>query len=402
MSLYLNNKNKTDVVIGNTDVLLTNGWDRIAFNVLKGLVKENLNVAFGTDEFLGMGRFSKSVKNKFIHPDYLNSEKEFIETIKNAINLYRPKVFIPTGEEIYTISKNIDKFRNNNIRIPVADYNILDSLNDKSSSYKIANSIGIPIPATIKPITKQDILDFAKEYSFPVVLKNIKSNSSQGVFFLTKHNIDKILEVQIAEKGTSLDEFILQQFIEGVGYGVSGLFNNGNPKALFTHKRIRERIKTGGPSTLRISTENREIEEYAISLLKSVKFHGVAMVEFKYNEKMKKGWFIEVNPRFWGSVGLAVNSGVNFPYLLYRMALDGDIDHPVFEYNKGVTEKWLIGDINAILKDVLTEKNIFRIKDIFKKSDYYDDFDKDDILPFFARIYLQLRRKIIKTIYAGK
>ncbi len=41
--------------MNNIDVMLTNGWDRIAYNVLRGLAKEGLKVTFGTDNYLGMG-----------------------------------------------------------------------------------------------------------------------------------------------------------------------------------------------------------------------------------------------------------------------------------------------------------------------------------------------------------
>lgn len=171
--------------------------------------------------------------------------------------------------------------------------------------------------------------------------------------------------------------------------------NKGEPKAIFTHKRIRERIRTGGPSTLRISSKNEKLEEYAARLLSSVKFHGVAMIEFKYDEKYNNAWFIECNPRFWGSVGLPINSGVNFPYLLYRMAVDGDIE-TVRNYKEGVVVEWWLGDKLAQLRNFLSLNGSSKIKLNSKNIDYFDDFYKDDPIPFFAWIYLLVRRKLVK------
>lgn len=379
------------------DVILTNGWDRIAYNILLGLKKENLNIAFGTDDNLGMGYFSKYVRTKFRHANYISNEEKFISDLKKVLKNIKPSVYIPTGEEVYTVSKYIKEFDGLDVKIPISDYQTLNSLNDKSQSFKIANSVSAPIPATIIPLSQKDIEDFALEHSYPVVLKNTKSNSSKGVFYITKENLTKVIKNQIEDQGLNFNEFILQQFVKGTGYGVSILMNRGNPRAVFTHKRLRERIKSGGPSTLRISTENKELEQYAIAMLTKVNFNGVAMIEFKYDETNNKGWFIEANPRFWGSVGLAINSGVNFPFLLYKMAVDGDIE-PVFDHTKGITARWLIGDLNAVLKNSLKERSLIRMKDIFYKADFYDDFIKKDPLPFFARIYLQFRRKIINII----
>lgn len=76
--------------------------------------------------------------------------------------------------------------------------------------------------------------------------------------------------------------------MKGDGYGVSMLFNKGELRAKFTHKRLREKIATGGTSTKRISVKNLILEEYADNLLSFLKWHGVATVEFRFNEMGKK------------------------------------------------------------------------------------------------------------------
>lgn len=67
------------------------------------------------------------------------------------------------------------------------------------------------------------------------------------------------------------------------------------------------------------------------------------MVEFK--RRTTDGTFVlmEINPKFWGSLDLAIYAGVDFPYLLYRMALDGDIE-PVTDYRIGARFHWPLPD----------------------------------------------------------
>lgn len=139
---------------------------------------------------------------------------------------------------------------------------------------------------------------------------------------------------------------MIQEFIpQGGAYGVSMLFNHGEPRAIFTHKRLREYPNSGGPSTLRESISFPEVEGYATTLLKALDWHGVAMVEFRVDPRDGRPKLMEINPRFWGSLPLAIYSGVDFPYLLYKMAIDGDVE-PVFEYKTGVKVRWLLpGDI---------------------------------------------------------
>ncbi|MEO8231844.1 MAG: ATP-grasp domain-containing protein, partial [Ignavibacteriota bacterium] len=276
------------------DAMLTNGWDRIAYNVLRGLSTANLKVAFGTDKNKGMGVFSKYAYSKFLHADYNSEPEKFINDIAEKIIQLKPRVYIPTGEEVFTVAKYINQFNNLEIKIPIASYDNLIKLHNKSISFKIASDLGIPVPKSIIPNSAKEITTFAHEVGYPLVFKSFLSSSSKGVYFVDKAILEKDLEGFLIKNNLNFRDFIVQQYVSGCGYGVSVLFNNGELKALFTHKRIRERIVSGGPSTLRISTHQSELEDYAVCLLKSVNFHGVAMVEFKYDEEKKQGWFIEV------------------------------------------------------------------------------------------------------------
>jgi predicted ATP-grasp superfamily ATP-dependent carboligase len=383
-----NQKNKIDV-------LLTNAWDRIGYNVLRGLVGKGLNVALGTDNYLGMAYYSHYCAAKFIHSNYKLSEKNFIQDVINAIQKFQASVYIPTGEEIFAVSRNLERFKNLNVNIPVSDINTLEMLNNKIFSYGIAKSAEVPVPYTIVPQSLDEIISFIKQSGRRVVIKRGWSRSAQGVFFLNGDENDKVIKKIISDNKLEFGKFIIQRYVCGETYGVSLLMNQGEPRAIFTHKRLRERIKSGGPSTLRVSTRNQLLEEYAVRLLSRVKFHGVAMIEFKYDEIKKQGWFIEVNPRFWGSVGLAINAGVNFPYLLFQMAIDGDVE-PVLSYKEGLKAKWLLGDISVVAKNIFSDKTLSEFKKLLNEADIYDDYYKDDKLPFYAWIYLLFRRKLVK------
>ena len=60
------------------------------------------------------------------------------------------------------------------------------------------------------------------------------------------------------------------------------LLNEGRLRARFSHKRLAEMHRTGGISTSRVGVVQPLLEEYAEALLAHTRYHGVAMVEFKY------------------------------------------------------------------------------------------------------------------------
>jgi len=147
---------------------------------------------------------------------------------------------------------------------------------------------------------------------------------------------------------------LIQEFIppDGDTLGVEALFNkDSEPRATFVHRRLREYPVSGGPSTLRESVYAPELVEMALKLLKALGWYGVAMVEFKVDPRDNIPKLMEVNPKFWGSIQLPIVSGVDFPYLLYCMAVDGDVE-AVFEYKVGTRCRWLLpGDILHFLNN---------------------------------------------------
>jgi carbamoylphosphate synthase large subunit len=61
------------------------------------------------------------------------------------------------------------------------------------------------------------------------------------------------------------------------------------------------------------------VREQGLALLKALKWHGVAMVEFRLRPDGTPV-FLEVNGRFWTSLALAVHAGADFPVLLAKLA----------------------------------------------------------------------------------
>lgn len=100
------------------------------------------------------------------------------------------------------------------------------------------------------------------------------------------------------------------------------------------------------------------MEEIAFRLLDHLEWHGVAMVEFKLDDRTGKPVILEVNPRFWGSLSMAISAGVDFPWLLYQMTMEGDVT-PVNEYRLGVRSRCLLTDIVSFARHIKAGKISF-------------------------------------------
>jgi predicted ATP-grasp superfamily ATP-dependent carboligase len=81
-------------------------------------------------------------------------------------------------------------------------------------------------------------------------------------------------------------------------------------------------------------------------LLAELAFTGVAMVEFRRSPG-GAAFLMEVNPRLWGSLQLAIDAGLDFPSLL--VALHQGVKLPAVQARLGTRTRWLLGDVDHLL-----------------------------------------------------
>src|SRR5690606_2968691 len=142
---------------------------------------------------------------------------------------------------------------------------------------------------------------------------------------------------------------LVQERVTGPGIGVFLLAREGRSLAAFGHRRIREKPPTGGVSVYRESVRPRpDVRRHAERLLEALGWTGVAMVEFKEDVATGTPYLMEVNGRFWGSLQLAIDAGVDFPRLLVSSALGEEVG-PAPELREGIRSRWEWGDVDHLL-----------------------------------------------------
>lgn len=379
-------------------VLVTNASSPKGLVVTRSLGKKGLVVTTTDHERFSPTFFSKYSTNHFLSPAPERAQSDFVSTILKNVKKRKIDVLMPVNStETLLISKYKDKFTPHT-KVPFEDYHKMVQINDKNEVMKIAAELDIRIPKTYNIGHTTDIKGFSESLEYPVVIKLRNATSSIGVSYAHSASEFVLKYKQTIQKFNlaASDYPIVQEYIPGTGYGVSMLFNQGDIRAIFTHKRLREYPITGGPSTLRESVRHPEMENAAKKLLEHVGWHGIAMVEFKIDDRTNKPVLIEINPRFWGSIYQAVASGVDFPYLLYEMAVEGDVK-PVFNYKVGVKTRFLLNDFRALFSTLKNDPNnrSQTLKEILKfRGDelYYDTMSIDDILPSMMFVYMGAKK----------
>jgi protein-tyrosine phosphatase len=178
-------------------------------------------------------------------------------------------------------------------------------------------------------------------------------------------NIDEMF-AKLARNGP----VILQGYIKGIGLGAACIFNRyGELISYFGHKRILEAFVDEGPSLIAETYFHPRALKYGADLLRALDWKGPAMVEFRMTPTGRL-FFMELNPRFWGTLSLATVSGLDFPKLLLQN-YNVRPSNPHFRYKR---KTWLRLETLDLLSDSLRTRNYRLAKKVlsstFKSLEY--------------------------------
>jgi len=378
------------------DALITYGWCRTAYVALRSLNELGLKVSVADSDRVGMSQWSKYCTDRYRYVSHYVDENLFIDDILNILTDTGAHFLLPAHDETEVLSKYRDCLPSEVI-LPVDKHDNLELANDKYRSSKLAHELGVPVPRIIEWKTVSELKEMLNRVGSRLVIKLRRGNSAKGVFY-PNDNLEAIDVLCNTIERFNIPENtlpIIQERVSGDGWGVSCLYHRGTRIASFTHKRLREKIETGGTSTLRISARNEQLESYAFKILDYLSWHGLAMIEFKHDEKQDRSWFIEINPRLWGSIGLAVASGVDLIKLLYTAHTKGPeaAITDVRSQKEGVVSRWWLGDAILAASKLKKMKFIESIKLLLPGwTDVYDDIRSDDLRAFIGEILYYFKK----------
>lgn len=318
------------------NVLVTDSTYKHSLAAVRCLGKNKLRVITCSDKF-SPTKFSVFSKASFSY-----NHKNFARVLLEELKKNNVEVVMPIGYySNIACSKYKDKIKKFS-SILISDYDKMIIASDKEKMSEFVKQVNVPVPKTwvINNIGQAKKIKFDGE----MIIKSSKEMKGKKVEYLTggAELISKLKERLV------FGPQIVQERIFGFGCGFLALYKEGKLKASFQHKRIRQYPFSGGVSSAAESYYDPKLEEFGKKILDSLKWEGVAMVEFIYDVKDKKYKFIELNPKFWGSLDLAISSGVEFPYLYYLAAKNINFKAP--KYAVGVRFQWVLPEDTLRIK----------------------------------------------------
>lgn len=269
-----------------------------------------------------IARYSRYANKHWQYPDPLTQGAAFVDYLAEHLSKVSYSLVIPVTERTLVPLARSPKMAPFADLLAIAPRNSLNKVLDKAETMALARQCDVPTPFSYPIARAEELSEFVGELEYPVVLKPAHSISGgddrRPLNVAYAHDDGELFK--LAQSMLDHGPFLLQRYARGVGAGIELLANHGEIVYAFQHERLHELPLTGGGSCYRKSVAvNPVLLAASRRLIKALDWHGVAMVEFKWNPATGEYWLMEINGRFWGSLPLACAAGADFPVKLFDL-----------------------------------------------------------------------------------
>ena len=304
-------------------VLVTDASRGSAIAIIRSLGRRGIEVIAGDHNPRSPGFRSRYVSRQVVYPDPAQAPEAAIDELLGEAARRHVDLLVPVSDEILLpLSAARDRF-DGVCELAIPEPDALAVVTDKRATLALGRRLGVPAPRTALARDADEALAAAPALGWPVVVKPVASrvyrDGAVAAYRVAYAEGPDALVAQVrALQGRC--PVLLQEYQAGEGHGVELLTDRGRPLAAFQHRRLHEVPFTGGASALRESVAlDPVLYDHASRLLAALRWTGLAMVEFRVGPDGPL--LMEINGRIWGSLPLAVKSGVDFPLRLVELHL---------------------------------------------------------------------------------
>ena len=325
-------------------VLVTDGRALSALAIARSLGNAGVEVHVCDAFRRTVSAFSKYVTESKLHDPIGESTEAFVDWLVACCRREQYDLVIPVRDETtLAVAANRERL-SAGTELLVADGATISRLMDKGSCMQAADSLGVPIPPTYYPTASEDLDAIRAEATFPVLIKPRIASGARGIVRADEPSELAQTYRQVAD---SHPEPIVQEFVDHSGghYSIGTVFDdNAEPVATHVYKETRQYPASGGPAIAAHTVEREPWVDSVLDLLRAHDWVGPAHMDVLYDPDTETYRLIEINPRFWSSLSLTINSGVDIPRLLYQLAVDGGVPPAAVdgEYRVGTNYRWIV------------------------------------------------------------
>lgn len=263
-------------------------------------------------------------------PDSRNEPERLLEFLRGLGRTFdqRPVVF-PTRDHDVVF---LDRFRAELERyyvLAVPESDVVAACLDKRATYVAATAVGVSSPECRLISSEAELGAALARVRYPCVLKPVAAHHWRtgrnwelvgGRKALPVYSEKDLLEAYTVVQQAD-GRVLLQDMIPGgdecLAIAACYMDNRSECLAAFNTRKLVQAPEGFGTGCVVESADIPELLEPTVRLLRSMKFSGIAEVEYKWDAAAEEYRLIEINPRPWDQHRLGAAMGVDLAYIAY-------------------------------------------------------------------------------------
>lgn len=368
-------------------ILITDAETRAVVAVLRGLSTAGFYVVAAADSGSrpAPGQWSRSADERLLAPHPITDEAEFVGALEQALSGGGFSALIAGGEgSLLAISRARERLEQH-VCIGLPEHETVVRSLDKREVMSAASRHGLTSPDTVACSGVEEAVQAAGTLGFPVALKPVQSIVGEDG---SRCQLGSILvpdaETLRRVAGAYGDPCLVQDGVSGSVLSFAGVLAEGRLLGEALSRYERTWYPEAGSATFsRTVPMPPTLRERAVALLNDIGWEGI--FELELIERLDGDWAaIDLNPRPYGSLALAIGAGANLPALWCEHLLGREPD-PV-SARPGVCYRWEDADLRYALRklragDTASVLTVLRPR----RGVVHPYFEADDPGPFMAR-----------------
>ncbi len=286
------------------------------------------------------------------------------------------------------------------------------SLSNKKEMFLLCKQYGVPTPEAVFPSSREEVVEFAKHATFPIMLKTIETRSfaqddplrAGGGKIVAADRRDLVKSYEKLDTARE-PNVLLQEYIPGGADSVwmlNGYFNEvSDGLVVITGRKLRQYPPYTGQTSLGICVWNDRVAQTTRDFMKMIGYRGILDIGYRYDRRDDQYKLLDVNPRIGAAFRLFLGTGgMDVARALYFDLTGRDVHRT----GRREGRRWLVEnyDVASSIRyhrdGVLTPR---RWLGSFRGVEEAAWFARDDLMPFVAMCRHSLRYALDHFLASG-
>ncbi len=286
-------------------------------------------------------------------PDPSVDAEGFVRELAAAAARISAAAVLPSAEiHLLTLTGRDADF--SGIALGVPSHESVEWATDKGLLSKLAERAGLQTPPTVRVVRDDEKVG---TFDFPAIVKPLSNRIWNPDGTLSYHSVHHVSSRQEAEEVLETlpgGEGLVQPYIPGPLVSVVGVSWKGELVCALHQTSIRIwPVLTGVSAYAETIPPDADLEQGVGRLLREIGWSGLFQAQF-VRDPYGEYYLIDLNPRIYGSVALAVAAGLNLPGIWVDLLLGRRPD--VGDYRVGIRFRHEGKDVRALARVLLADR----------------------------------------------